>query len=77
VSQPRVAEKISRGRDSLVMRNLPLPFIEVTFLAARASDIPVQGASSFSIPVDLEPVVLAYHREQNCGLGDGSSGMPP
>jgi hypothetical protein len=36
----------------MVVRNLPLPFIEVISLGARSS----------SIPVDLEPVVLAYHQ---------------
>jgi hypothetical protein len=49
------------GRDSPVVRNLSLPFIEVTSLAASGSDIPPQGDSGSSITVDWEPVVLAYH----------------
>jgi hypothetical protein len=33
ISQPGVAEKTTGGRDSPLVRNLPLPFIEVTSMA--------------------------------------------
>jgi hypothetical protein len=43
------------------MKNLPLLFIEVNSLGDSGSDIPPQGASGSSIPVDWEPIVLAHH----------------
>jgi hypothetical protein len=43
------------------VENLPLLFIEATSLGASGSDIPPQGASGSCIPVDWEPVALAYH----------------
>jgi hypothetical protein len=46
------------------VRNLPLVFIEVTFLGASSSGIPPQGASGSSIPVDWEPVILAHHHRE-------------
>jgi hypothetical protein len=46
------------------VRNLLLPFIEVTSLGASGSGIPPQGASGSSIPVDWESVVLAYHHRE-------------
>jgi hypothetical protein len=61
ISQPRVGEKITGGRDSPGVRNLPLPFVEVTSLGASGSGIPPQGPSGSCIPVDWEPAVLAYH----------------
>jgi hypothetical protein len=64
ISQPKEAEKTTRGRDSQFMRNLPLPFTEATSLGASGSGIPPHGASGSSIPVDWEPVVLAYHNRQ-------------
>jgi hypothetical protein len=64
ISQPGEAEKTSGGRDSPVVRNLPLLFIEVTSLAASSSGILPKLASSPNKPVDWEPVVLAYHHRE-------------
>jgi hypothetical protein len=49
------------GRGPTVVRNLPLLFIAATSLGASGPDIPPQGTSVSSIPVDWVPVVLAYH----------------
>jgi hypothetical protein len=60
ISQPRVAKKTSGGRGSSVARILPLLLIEATYLGASACDIPVEGASDSSKPVDWESVVSAH-----------------
>jgi hypothetical protein len=52
INQPGEAEKITGGRDSLVVRNLPALSIEVTSLGASSSDISPQGAGGSSKPVD-------------------------
>jgi hypothetical protein len=52
ISQPREAEKTTRGRGSPVVSNLPLLFAEVTFLGASRSGIPPQGASGSSMLVE-------------------------
>jgi hypothetical protein len=57
-SQPGEAEKTTGGRDSPVVRNLP---IKVTSLGSSSSGIPPQGASIYGKPVYWEPVVPAYH----------------
>jgi hypothetical protein len=51
ISQLGEAEKTTEGRDSPTVSNLPLLFIEVTFLGASSSDIPPQGASGSGKPV--------------------------
>jgi hypothetical protein len=63
-SQPKEAEKTIGGRDSPVVRNLLLLFIEVTSLGASSSGIPPQGASCSSKPVNWKPLVLAYHHRE-------------
>jgi hypothetical protein len=64
ISQPREAEKITGGRDSPVLRNLPSLSIEVSSLGASSSGIPPRGAGSSSKPVDSEPIVLAYYNRK-------------
>jgi hypothetical protein len=64
ISQPREAEKITGGRDSLVVRNLPTLSIEVTSSGVSSSDIPPQEAGGSSKPVDWEAIVLAYHNRE-------------
>jgi hypothetical protein len=81
ISQPGEAEKTTGDRDSPVVRNLLLPFVEVISLGASGSGIPPQGASGSSIHVDWEPVVLEYHHGEfvvlaNLWNGAGSSGTP-
>jgi hypothetical protein len=65
ISQPGESEKTTGGRGSPVVRNLPLLFIEVTYLGASSSGIPPHGASGSSKPVvwNWELAALAYHRQ--------------
>jgi hypothetical protein len=53
-----------------LVRNLHLPFIEVTSLGACSCGIPLQGNGSSSVSVDGEPLVLAYHYGELVFPGD-------
>jgi hypothetical protein len=64
ISQPGEAEKKTRGRNSLDVRNLSTLSTEVTSLRARSSDIPPQRAGGNSKPVDWEAIVLAYYNRE-------------
>jgi hypothetical protein len=64
ISQRREAEETTGGRDSLVLRNLPTLSIKATSLGVSSSDIPPQGASGSSKPVDWEQIILAHHNRE-------------
>jgi hypothetical protein len=64
IRKPREAEKITRGRDSLVVGKIPTLSIEVTPWETVISDMPPQGAGGSSKPADWEPIVLAYQNRE-------------
>jgi hypothetical protein len=63
-SFPQHAEKIIGSSDSLVVRNLSLPFTEVTSLGASSYGIPPQETGISNNCVEWETAVLAYHHRE-------------